>query len=387
MGVGIQVIQLMLALLVQVQLPPVGGDDRTQGLAHAAVHLRFADGARRMAVGAAPFDEYIVGRKGQSPAQDGRSTLSLECIRSICLHQIEQGRHKVDMTEVTGDLFLRSSEHGRPDQHRDANRLFIHEGLAQDTVVSRHFPVVTGKYDDGIVRLTAFLQRHQDLLHRAIHQRDVPPVSCQNTPPAFFGLQVESILFGRHVIGGHQSGDQRRIGRWRLHESRANRQRPRIVEVIERPGMRRMRFEVADTQCKRPVTAVPDELRRLLAEVRSLGKRLIESRLHMPGKYPLSLIDDIRLKPVIQQKVMIRTEFQQALRRRIRMPVGILTPHPGVEPMLRKNLIAEMPLSHVSAPIRIRQHLCDGRHIWCQRHITGRHTSCMGPQPRHHRRP
>ena len=274
----------------------------------AAVRLGFANRGRRVAIGAAPLDKHVVGRQVRAAAQHRHPALPLQMVRCFYLQQVKQRGHQVDVAEPAADAPVPRAEHGCAQQQRHLDRLLVHQGLAQNAVIAHEFAVIRRKNHNGIVGLAAVVQSREDPGYRAIYQRHIAPIAGHQPAPASLRLQVQPVVFRGRVKSLHQPHDQRRVGRRGLPKARPGRQRLRGVIVVERPGVRRMGFQIADAQREWRVAALADVLGSLLAQKRRLGVFLRHGRLGVAREHALAEAFRVGREPLLNQEVVIRAE-------------------------------------------------------------------------------
>ena len=81
---------------------------------------------------------------------------------------------------------------------------------------------------------------------------------------------------------------------------------------------------------------------------------------------------------------MIVADFGKPVRFREVAAVLVLSAHPGLEAVLREDLVSQVPFPHEGRVVSLGQHLCDGRYAGAQGHVAGGHARRVRPEPREH---
>ncbi len=101
------------------------------------------------------------------------------------------------------------------------------------------------------------------------------------------------------------------------------------------------------------------EARRLLSHEAGLGVWFRHACRRAPAENAGAVVFFVRLKPILDQKVVIIAQVVAKVGPAVMRPVSVHDAHPGLKAVLGHHLVTQVPFAHVSPPVVRTHHLRD----------------------------
>ena len=238
----------------------------------------------------------------------------------------------------------------------DGGALFIEQTFVRQLVRAHHITVIGGEYDDRIFIQPAVFERFEDFSDAVVDLRAESAIGTDELTPTRFGREIAD-PFSAPLKGFRENSNAKDVV---LGEF--------VVEIFWQVDLLgvvltgqgavegHVGFEIVDVENKGLFLIFFDETAGGLPQKRGFGERLRQVRRRAPGKF---VFRQIGLEALFNEPMMIVAPLLLGVIARIVVGIEILDAHPLVEPVLRKNLVAQMPFPMIARSIFLWNHLGD----------------------------
>jgi len=279
------------------------------------------------------------------------------------------------MADGTFDKTLLAAYPRNTHEPGDARGLLVHDALLDHAVGAHHVAVVARVDHDRVVGEPQVVERIEDGSNASVDLAHETPVACDEAAEVLFGGPVFLgarraflyVLLGFVFLQG-------------IVEVRRQVNFVGVVEIVERTGERHVGFEKIDVEQEGLFAKTLHEIDG--AAFQELRFAPIDGKAR--GKAAAESIAPAGVESQGQQVMVVIASCLLIAFGAVVLNVVVLNGNPLLETMLGEDLVAQMPLSHVGAPvIRIAQEFGETGGGFGKGDVVFQDTAGVGPEARH----